>query len=106
MSAFNVVVGQPICPVCGTIQQADVQFRYGDTWQYTYRPGDRLRWGGNDAGSPDDTLVLVEGVGPPCVRCGTYLDCEIQIVDGVIVDVRAVAEPRDFPPEGYQLLAR
>ena len=104
MSAFNVLQTRVTCPCCGNAQQADIQFRYGDTWQHTYVVGDRLRWGGNDVGEDGSRLVLVDGVGPQCI-CGTHLDCEIRIMDGVIAGLQAVGAPREFPPESYLLLA-
>ena len=103
MSAFNVLQTRVTCPSCTNVQQADIQFRYGDTWQHTYVVGDRLRWGGNDVGEDGFRLVLVDGAGPPCA-CGTYLDCEIRITDGVISGIQTVGARRVFPSEGYLVL--
>jgi hypothetical protein len=52
------------------------QFKFGGKWQYDYRPGDALRWGGNDEGDPGEPLVFAECTPEPCPRCGDDIDSD------------------------------
>lgn len=71
MSAYNTVSAELRCPHCGGSTRTQVQFKYGDTWQFDYRLGDTLRWGGNDIGEPGRKHVVVDGAAAnPCSRCG------------------------------------
>jgi uncharacterized protein (DUF983 family) len=69
MSAFNTLHASVVCPACGHTGVFDVQFKFGDTWQYTYKLGDPVRWGGNDYGSRTEGEKVVEGIGGPCPVC-------------------------------------
>jgi rRNA maturation protein Nop10 len=88
MSAYNVVIAcdEEECPRCGSKIQRPVQFKYGDTWQYQYKIGDRIRWGGNDIGEPGHKVVVVEGYADECPVCGHVPDqtYDITIRDDVI----------------------
>jgi hypothetical protein len=103
MSAFNTVIGEAVCPVCKYPGMFEVQFKYGATWQYTYRIGDSLRWGRNDIGRRDARRVVVEGVGGPCPNCGNeFIDFDVLIENNIVVGLRAVETPRTTTyPEGY-----
>lgn len=48
MGAFNTVQTSHTCPSCDAKVDTDVQFKFGDTFQYEYSVGDTIRWGGND----------------------------------------------------------
>ena len=56
----------------------EVQFKYGDTWQFDYGLGDELKWGGNDIGDRDFELVVVDGAAD-CPVCKTELFLEIWV---------------------------
>jgi hypothetical protein len=103
MAAFNVLHATVPCPNCGTTVDLELQFRYGDTWQHLYKVGDRVRWGGNDVGTPGRRRVLVEAIGGPCPRCGSdNLDFTIVIENDVIQSVEpAQAEPLRTADERY-----
>lgn len=90
MSAFNVVTldRDEICPNCTNSIRRRVQFKYGDTWQYDYLIGDRIRWGGNDVGKRAHK-VKVLGQPEDCPVCdfegpGVY---DVIICDDVIKQV-------------------
>jgi hypothetical protein len=106
MSAFNTVRGTAACPRCGRTSEAEVQFKYGNTWQYSYRLGDRLRWGGNDIGSPGRKLVVAEGVGGPCPFCKAgYLDFDVFIEGDILVRIEPVAGARaPTTPDGFLVI--
>ncbi len=70
MGAFNTVRADVECPNCQFKSEFEIQFKFGDVWQFEYRVGDRLSWGGNDAGSPGHKKVLLLGMGGPCPNCG------------------------------------
>lgn len=71
MGAFNLVKTQATCPACDQTIEIAVQFKYGDTWQHTYKISQPLRWGGNDVGKPGKAWVVVDGVAEtPCPLCG------------------------------------
>ena len=106
MGAFNIVRGPALCPDCSRSADFEVQFKYGDTWQHSYRIGDRLRWGGNDIGSAGRKRVLVEGIGGPCPHCGAdNLDFDVLIKDDEVVGIEPVHGPRrPTGPEGFLVL--
>ena len=94
MSAFNIVKGRTSCPSCKHVAEFEVQFKYGDNWQHSYRLGDRLRWGGNDVGTPGRRRVLVEGIGGPCPHCkADNLDFDVVIEHDELIGI----EPRQGP---------
>lgn len=102
MSAFNVVRAAAGCPLCHRTAEFEVQFKYGDTWQHSYRLGDALRWGGNDIGKPGHKEVRVHGVGGPCPHClADNLDFDVIIRDDRIVGVEPVTEKRLASSEGF-----
>ena len=70
MGAFNVVTTPRRCPKCERLVQVRIQFKFGDTWQYEYQVGDRLRWGGNDIGKPGYRKVVIDGIAEGCPTCG------------------------------------
>jgi hypothetical protein len=108
MSAFNMVTAAAPCPSCGQIAEFEVQFKYGDTWQHLYRIGDRLRWGGNDIGSPGHMRVLVEGIGGPCPHCGTdNMDFDLVVQNDAVVRLEPVRGERSISgPEGFVVVER
>ncbi len=46
MSAFNILLVDIECIQCHQSNIQRLQFKFGDTWQYTYKLGDKVRWGG------------------------------------------------------------
>lgn len=106
MGAYNTVRGPSLCPRCGHSAEFEVQFKYGDTWQHSYRLGDRLRWGGNDIGVPGHKRVLVEGIGGPCGRCGAdNLDFDVVVKDDELLGIEPARSGRtNSGPEGYVVM--
>ena len=94
MGAFNTVGSELICPICGRVSFMEVQFKYGNTWQYEYRLGERLRWGGNDIGEPGVKRVWVESIAGLCAFCNyDGIDCEVLIENDILVKVRNLPDP-------------
>ena len=97
MSAFNTVIALTRCTVCGNKGLFEVQFKYGDTWQYVYRIGDCIRWGGNDYGDKAAEVLRVKGLGGPCPNCAADdQDFAVVISNGEIVSVG----PNELATEG------
>lgn len=89
MSAFNFLRARTACPVCGAPGDFEVQFKYGNTWQFTYSIGDELRWGGNDYGARTRGVVQLESIGGPCPHCAADdLPFVITVSGNRIEDVR------------------
>jgi len=90
MGAFNEVYAELTCPRCGKSSFMVIQFKFGDTWQHEYRVGEKLKWGGNDVGSPDQRCVLVAGLAGPCPFCDADgLECDVVVEFDVIAAVTA-----------------
>ncbi len=106
MSAFNTVTGQASCPNCKRTAEFEVQFKYGDTWQHSYRIGDKLRWGGNDIGIPGRRRVLVAGIGGPCPHCQSdYIDFDVLIENDRVLSIEPIKGARPASgPEGFVVL--
>src|SRR5687767_13529501 len=79
MRAFNVVTSVQLCSVCGEQVELRVAFKYGDVWQYEYRLGDKLGWGGNQRGKPGARKVVVDGANEACPRCGASPDDNYEV---------------------------
>ena len=94
MSAFNELICETECPHCGATGPFSVQFKYGDTWQDRYVPGEILRWGGNDIGTPGHRKVVLSGIGSePCESCGTeFVDFFITLESDRLVEVKGLKE--------------
>lgn len=103
MTAFNTLQVRIACSRCGAPYRAEVQFRYGDTWQHVYAVGDRLSWGGNDVGVPGAGRVRVEGLAGPCPACGTFVEVDIFIEQDVIAGA-APTQDRDEREDGFEIL--
>jgi hypothetical protein len=106
MGAFNILKAATTCPVCRQAGTFEVQFKYGDTYQFKYTLGDQLKWGGNDIGVPGAKKVLVQALGGPCPNCGEdYLDFDILAEADRIVALKPVGKNRpDSTPEGFVIL--
>jgi len=106
MSAFNVVQATVRCPVCGNEGGFSIQFKYGNTWQYTYSIGDSLRWGGNDIGRPGARRVVVEGIGGPCPHCGSDgLEFDVAVnLDRLVAVTPLLEERQTHSSEGFTVL--
>ncbi|MDO9439924.1 MAG: hypothetical protein Q7T73_03445 [Beijerinckiaceae bacterium] len=99
MGAFNTIdlEAPDGCWHCGALGVRRIQFKFGDTWQYHYKPGETLRWGGNRNGrSVRHARVL--GYYGDCPECGGDLGyVELDYQDGAIVvalrRVDRLAEP-------------
>jgi hypothetical protein len=82
MASFNTFRAQRRCPACNIEGEFDIQFRYGDTWQYIYFTGDELKWGGNDVGTVRDGRVLINGISGPCKSCNAdFIEFDILLED-------------------------
>lgn len=92
MGAFNTLIAELHCPRCGQAFEDRVQFKYGDTWQFEYRLGDTLRWGGSDFGKPGAKKVVVDGCPENgCPECGLgataqrpFWDLYVMVLDDVL----------------------
>jgi hypothetical protein len=68
MGAFNTVIANCTCPVCGQAGTFECQFKYASTWQHHYKIGDKVIWGKNDRGKKT-TEIVIEVLGGPCSQC-------------------------------------
>lgn len=106
MSAFNVLVGLARCPGCEHVEEFEVQFKYGNTWQNRYKLGDKIQWGGNDIGQPDCERVVVEGIGGPCPHCGKDdIEFDIYLERDSLTSLTVLGlERANFSKKGYQII--
>jgi len=95
MGCFNIVRAQALCPFCGAGQEWTIQFKYGDCWQYEYRVGDRLRWGGNDKGQNVGGEVRTDGSPEErCKGCGRdSVEAVVYFSGNIIKGVELVQQP-------------
>ncbi|MGO4292000.1 hypothetical protein [Chitinophaga sp. RAB17] len=99
MGAFNTLDAKMLpCPNCHHVQDWKLQFKYSDCWQFSYRMYDTLRWGGNDVGDKNASIVLVEGV--PENQCSQCLEhdfyARIFVDDNKLVAASLVLKPLLF----------
>lgn len=99
VGVFNSITTNNNCPHCGVVVEREGHFRFGYTRQLTYRVGERLRWTGtrSDVGSPQRGAVIAYGYLGPCPNCGFEEgDCEVCILDDVLINVRLWTGRYDF----------
>ena len=106
MSAFNTLIAPVECPSCRKVNDFEIQFKFGDTWQHQYRLGDRIKWGGNNIGKPNCAQVIVEAIGGPCPECGTdNVEFDIVLNDDNLDSLSVIGLKRlEFSEKGYQIV--
>jgi hypothetical protein len=103
MPAFNTVLWTAKCSACGRAVDREVQFRFGEVWQYDYVIGDRLEWGSGKR--PAGSRVLVDGYALPCPSCSFELgECEILVRDDMLEGVRPPSGTYHFGSDDYIVL--
>jgi hypothetical protein len=91
MGLFNTVTAIVDCPRCGSQREMDVQFFFGDLWNYRYRVGDQIRLGDGQEWALR-RRVVAQGTTHACPSCGaSFLEFDIIIVNAVITAI----EPHD-----------
>jgi predicted RNA-binding Zn-ribbon protein involved in translation (DUF1610 family) len=93
VGAYNRLLCPWHCPRCGHDLERAYQFKWGDTWQHDYRLGERVRWGGNDQGTPGVASAKVDAFPEPCPNCGWLEDAvyDLTLESDVL---RGVSVPR------------
>ena len=84
MDVYNTLIVNSKCFNCKQETQIKIQFRYGDTWDYEYKIGERMRWDGNNVGKEDVRKVVLDGVAEPCKKCNIAVDYLIFIINNEI----------------------
>ena len=95
MGLFNTVAATLTCPKCGVSSEVRVQFKYGQTWQYDYKLGERLRWGKPQRGEAGCAEVVVNGV-DICPACKDEWDLYVFVSHDVLDSVRFADGTHDF----------
>ncbi len=101
MSAYNILNSQITCSNCRSQYIANIQFKFGDTWQIHYKLGDKIRWGGNDIGYAGLTKVKVYGVleTDNCPICGnenSLNEFDINIENDIITSLNPINDLKEY----------
>lgn len=101
MSAFNTLSSKIQCPNCRKIYEGQIQFKFGDTWQFQYQIGDKIKWGGNDIGKSGISKVKVYGIlessqCPICENLNVLNEFDINIENDIIIGVNTVYNIEDY----------
>ena len=111
MGAFNILVTDITCDNCQNTFEGKLQFKFGDTWQYVYKVGDKIKWEGNDIGKAAIRKVKVYGIleDNTCLKCGKKVGlCEFDIIieNDIIKGVEKMKDIRDYYPQdgNYQII--
>ena len=108
MGAFNSIYDDFKCPVCDQTGRFEVQFKYGDCWQYIYQIGEKIKWGGNDKGIPGCEEVIIEAIGGPCPNCGEqYIEFDLLLKKDRIISITPIGTERPHETkEGYIIVKK
>jgi hypothetical protein len=92
MGAFNTLVTDVQCSNCNNTYKGNIQFKYGDTWQFEYKLGDKLKWGGNDIGISGSPKVKVYGIlhndtCPICHQINLNEEFDIYVENDIITSI-------------------
>ena len=100
MGAYNTLLTDIQCQNCHRFYKARVQFKFGDTWQFEYKVGDKIAWGGNDIGKPGLPKVKAYGVveSTACPYCGysNEEEFDVNIEKDVIKNVTPLSSLQDY----------
>ncbi|SHK77464.1 hypothetical protein SAMN05444266_10196 [Chitinophaga jiangningensis] len=104
MGTFNRLRITIICPDCGGVQEAYIQYKFGSTWQYTYKIGDTITWGGNNHGKPELKKVKAYGIieSTTCIFCeknNIPEEYDIVIENNIIQSVQPMDSYEDYMQE-------
>jgi hypothetical protein len=93
MGSFNILYCIVNCPHCGHEQEARIQFKYGNTWQFKFQMGDDIKWGGNDIGNHHIQSVMAYGIieSTLCIYCNEHNipeEYDITIANNKIIGIR------------------
>lgn len=93
MGSFNTLYCHVNCSYCGHEQEALIQFKYGNTWQFKYHIGDVIQWGGNDIGNQHLQSVMAYGIveSTVCINCNKNVlpeEYDITIDSNTITGIR------------------
>jgi Zn ribbon nucleic-acid-binding protein len=100
MGAYNELIAEVKCPRCNSKSDISIQYKYADTWQYTYKIGDLIRWGGNDHGEGTVDHALALGLAD-CPKCDAELELEISIERDVIISANVLEKADKFIGKMY-----
>lgn len=101
MGSFNTLITELTCPDCGQQSQARIQFKFGNNWQFEYRTGETITWGGNDMGDPNHKKVKLYGIielthCPYCNKNSIPEEYDIFVADNVIVGFSPIESIEDY----------
>ncbi|MFC0518498.1 hypothetical protein ACFFGT_30060 [Mucilaginibacter angelicae] len=105
MSTVNILFAEMACSNCNNLYEQQVQFRFGELWQYSYKMGDRIKRGDEyyDIGKPGLPKVKALGclVNNICPFCGfeSPEDCDIIIEFDIIKDIQPLADLSKYTEE-------
>jgi hypothetical protein len=105
VGAYNELAATIVCPSHLGAVEVLVQFKYGSTWQHSYRLGEFLTWGKHDSGERAGRVV-VDGEAGPCPTCGFDGDWRVRILvmHGRLVEAHT-AEPGAVDlANGYEII--
>ncbi|WP_346320605.1 hypothetical protein [Chitinophaga sp. YIM B06452] len=99
MGAFNILEAMVVCINCGHTYEGRIQYKFGNTFQYHYKIGDKIRWGGNDKGIPGLARVraygIVETICPNCLEDTENL-YDVIIEKDVITGINKMVDMSDY----------
>lgn len=86
---------------CREMYPSQIQFKFGDTWQFQYQMGDKIKWGGNDIGKSGIHKVKVYGIleSSQCPICGMLNglnEFDINIENDIIISVNPIHNIKDY----------
>jgi uncharacterized membrane protein len=100
MSAYNILTCDIKCSQCKNHYQGQLQFKYGDTWQFTYEIGDKIKWGGNDIGLENKKVkvygILESDKCPACREENKNSEYDIFVENGYISKVEPIESLEDY----------
>src|SRR5262249_30183452 len=94
MGAFNTIKAESACPFCGKTQVWTIQFKYGNCWQFEYKIGDKLRWGGNKKGRKVNGNIRTEGIAEgSCINCSrNFINAAVYVSDNILQKVEMLQQ--------------
>ncbi|WP_406693785.1 hypothetical protein V5E97_22380 [Singulisphaera sp. Ch08] len=101
MGAFNTVRSEQRCASCGQLSAFQIQYKYGELWQYEYQIGDSIAWSTkykrSDVGKSGRPQVVVEGIAEHCPLCRAEGgEFEVWFANDQIIEVRPLTDPEKF----------
>jgi len=111
MGSYNILHTTVLCSNCKNFYSGKIQFKFGNTWQFHYKLGEKITWGGNDTGIANAPKVKVYGIleenlCPICKNVNEDNEFDILFENDIIKCVQIISNPEDYLESDFDIMIK